>query len=125
MRLRLFCQDRAKMLQLSQMSKNVKFVLNTGHEGGRTVIQEMARPAVVKAAERIAERADRISGAMREHPNTFQVTEVAIGLPNSRGGQRVYARVDSVEPSYGEARNMDNQALHLALDAGRMTRLGG
>lgn len=112
------------MLQLSQMSKKVKFVLNTGEHGGRTVIQEMARPAVVKAAERIAERADLISGAMRKHPNTFKVTEVAIGLPNSRGGRRVYARIDSVEPSYGEARNMDDQALHLALDAGRVGRLG-
>lgn len=107
------------------MSNKVKFVLNTGTNGGRTVIQEMARPAVVKAAERIAERADRISGAMREHPNTFRVSEVAIGIPNSRGGRRVYARIDSVEPSYGEARNLDNQALHLALDAGRMTRLSG
>lgn len=111
------------MLQLSQMSKNVKFALNTGEEGGMTVIQEMAEPAVRKAAERIAKRADRISGAMREHPNTFEVTNVTIGLPNRRGGKRIYAEIRATNPNGGEARNLDQQALHLALDAGHIGRL--
>lgn len=107
------------------MSKNVKFAMNTGREGGETIIQDMAEPAIRTAAERIAERADRISGAMRENPNTFQVSEVAIGLPNRKGGKRVYAVVRAEKPNGGEAYNLDKQALHLALDAGRMTRLGG
>lgn len=106
------------------MSKKVKFAMNTGREGGETVIQDMAEPAVRKAAERIAERADRISGSMRTHPNTFSVSEVAIGLPNSRGGKRVYAVVSADKANGGEAYNLDKQALHLALDAGRVTRLG-
>lgn len=107
------------------MSKKVKFAMNTGGEGGMTIIQDMAEPAVRTAANRIAERADRISNAMREHPNTFQVSEVAIGLPNRRGGRRVYAVVRATTPNGGEAYNLDKQALHLALDAGRMTRLSG
>lgn len=125
MRLRIFCQDHAKVVQYRQMSKNVKFAMNTGGGGGMTIIQDMAEPAVRKAAERIAERADRISGAMRENPNTFEVSEVAIGLPNRRGGRRVYAVVRAERPDGGEAYNLDKQALHLALDAGRMTRLSG
>lgn len=107
------------------MSSKVKFALNTGRQGGHTVITEMAEPAVKRAAERIAERADRISGAMRSHPNTFEVSEIAYGLPNRRGGTRVYAVVKARKPNAGEAYNLDKQALHLALDAGRMTRLSG
>lgn len=106
------------------MSKKVKFVLNTGGDGGMTVIQDMAEPAVRKAAKRIAERAGTISASIRSHPNTFEVTEVAIGLPNRRGGRRVYAEVRAVTPNGGEAKHLDAQALNLALDAGRMTRLG-
>ena len=124
MRLRIFCQDRVKMLQWGQMSKNVSFVLNTGHEGGQTVLEDMTRSAVITAAERIAERANRISPAMREHPNTFKVSETGI-RPSRRGGGRFYAVVSAEKPNGGEAYNLDKQALHLALDAGRVTRLSG
>ena len=107
------------------MSKNVKFAMNTGADGGMTIIQDMAEPAVRQAGERIAERADRISGAMRSHPNTFHVSEIGIGIPNRRGGRRVYAVVQAETPNGGEAYNLDKQALHLALDAGRIGRLSG
>lgn len=126
MRLRIFCQDRVKMLQWGQMSKNVSFVLNTGLDGGAAVIQSMARPAVEKAAEKIAERATNISGAMRNHPQEFKVTEVSIGIKNRRGGVRVYAKVEGTHENTSENQYiLDKNALHLALDAGRVTRLSG
>lgn len=106
------------------MSKKVKFALNTGRDGGHTVITRMAEPAIIKAAERIADRSTRISTSIRSHPNTFEVSEVGFGLPNRRGGTRVYAIVSGKNESYGEAQYRDYQALRLALDAGRVTRLG-
>lgn len=106
------------------MSKSVKFVLNTGDQGGRTVIQELARPAVKKAGDRIAGRATHISANLRTHGQSFEVSEISIGIPNSRGGRRVYAKVSAVEPNGGRAYELDKQALDMALDAGRVTRLG-
>ena len=105
------------------MSKNVTFSLNTGYEGGKTVIEQMADTAVIRAATQIRDRAERISEAIREHPQEFSI-EMGIGIPNKRGGTRFYCTVQGVNetPSH-EQRSLDEQALALALDAGKVTRL--
>ncbi len=105
-------------------NKNVVFVLNTGHEGGKTVVEDMAADAVVKAATQIRDRANRISESMREHPQVFRVTETGIGIPNRKGGTRFYAKIQgTTQTPSSEMRSLDYQALQLALDAGRVTRL--
>lgn len=106
------------------MSNKVKFSLNTGLDGGATVIQSMAKPAVDAAAEKIADRANRISMSLRDHPQKFEVTEHSIGIPNRKGGVRYYAKIEGV--NHNDSSNqyyLDYQTLHLALDAGRMNRL--
>ena len=105
-------------------SKNVVFVLNTGYEGGKTVVEVMAEPAVLKAAENIANRAGRISESIREHPQKFEVTQTGIGIANKKGGTRFYAQVQGKNETYNQEQyELDYQALRLALDAGRVTRL--
>lgn len=105
-------------------NKNVVFVLNTGHEGGKTVVEDMAADAVIKAATQIRDRANRISESIREHPQVFRVVETGIGIPNRKGGTRFYAKIQgTIQTPAPEMRNLDNQALQLALDAGKVTRL--
>lgn len=104
-------------------SKNVVFVLNTGYEGGKTVVEVMSETAVTKAASQIRDRANRISGSIREHPQEFAV-DMGIGIPNRRGGTRFYCQIQGVnETPSREQRELDYQALRLALDAGRLTNL--
>lgn len=106
------------------MSRKVTFSLNTGADGGATVLQIMAEQAVNAAADRIVERANRISGSMRSHPQTFEVTEHGIGVKNRKGGARYYVKIAGVNPNKVEAQYyLDYQALRLALDAGRVSRL--
>lgn len=104
-------------------NKNVTFSLNTGYEGGKTVLEVMSELAVTKAASQIRDRANRISESMREHPQEFAV-EMGIGIPNRKGGTRFYCQVQGInETPSREQRNLDYQALHLALDAGKVTHL--
>lgn len=106
------------------MSKNVTFSLNTGYEGGKTVIEVMAETAVMHAAENIANRADRISQSIRQGPQKFEITESGVGLPNRKGGTRFYAKVQGVNATFNDEQySHDYQTLRLALDAGRVTRL--
>lgn len=105
-------------------NKKVVFVLNTGYEGGKTVVEDMAAEAVIKSATQIRDRANRISESMREHPQVFRVTETGIGIPNRKGGTRFYAKIQgTMQTPSSEMRSLDYQALQLALDAGRATRL--
>lgn len=103
------------------MSKKVSFVLNI--PGGAQVLQEMARPAINTAAERIAQRANTISPTWRDKPQTFVTTETGIGVPNSRGGVRYYAKVQGINSTGGQATEDDRFTLQLARDAGKMNRL--
>ena len=108
------------------MSKKVSFSMNTGPGGGQDIIHSMVQPAVMTAAERVAQRATTISASMRSHPQSFSVHSTSIGLPNRYGGTRFYATVagDNVNLSKSSsARELDYQALNLAVDAGRMNRL--
>lgn len=105
-------------------SRKVTFELNTGVNGGATVIQGMVQPAVEKAAQRICDRADRISSSIRSHPNKFEY-ELQLGMPNRRGGIRCYALVTGKNNAHSaDERYQDYQTLTLAADAGRVTRLG-
>ena len=97
--------------------------MNTGVGGGEDIIQRMAEPMVRKAAQSIAERANRISPSIRETPQTFEVSESKIGLPNRKyGGKRVYVEVRATKPVGGDAYYNDYQTLHLAKDAGRLSK---
>lgn len=99
------------------------FSLNTGAGGGKTVIEDMAASAVIRAAEQIRERAERISEATRSHPQKFSI-EMGIGIPNRRGGTRFYCKIEGINETPSESqRELDYQALNLALDAGKVTRL--
>ena len=105
------------------MSKKVTFSLNTGPGGGKTVIEDMADTAVIKAAEDIRGRAERISEAIREHPQKFSI-EMGIGIPNRRGGTRFFCTIQGINETPSPAqRSLDEQALRLALDAGKVNRL--
>lgn len=105
-------------------NKKVTFSLNTGYEGGKTVVEVMAETAVMKAAENIAERANRISGSIRNHPQKFEITETGIGIANKKGGTRFYAKIQGTNETFSDDQySMDYQALRLSLDAGRVTRL--
>lgn len=108
---------------LSYKAEKVTFSMNTGVGGGKTIIEDMADTAVIKAAEQIRERAERISEATRSHPQKFSI-EMGIGIPNRRGGTRFYCQVQGInETPSEEQRSLDYQALNLALDAGKVTRL--
>lgn len=107
----------------SYKAKKVTFSMNTGVGGGKTIIEDMADTAVIKAAEQIRERAERISEATRNHPQKFSI-EMGIGIPNRRGGTRFYCQIQGINDTpFDEQRNLDYQALNLALDAGKVTRL--
>ncbi len=105
------------------MSKKVSFSMNTGPGGGQDIIQIMVRPAVITAAERIAQRATIIDAAIRGHPHEFRIDSMGIGLPNRYGGERLFAVVKAARPQAGEGYAKDCQALQSAVDAGRMNRL--
>lgn len=83
------------------------------------MLEVMAETAVTRAASEIRDRANRISAAIREHPQEFAV-EMGIGIPNRKGGTRFYCQVQGInETPWKAQRNLDNQALQLALDAGK------
>ena len=103
------------------MSRNVSFSMNTGVNGGADIIQHMAAPMIRKAGESIAERANKISPAIRATPQKFEVSETRIGLKNKRGGMRAYVEVRATKPVGGDAYYNDYQTLHLAVDAGRLS----
>lgn len=104
------------------MSRDIRFSMNTGAGGGEDIIQRMAEPMIRKSAEFIADRANRISPAIRTTPQTFEVSESMIGMPNRKGGQRVYVEVKAKNRVGGDAYYNDYQTLRLALDAGRITK---
>lgn len=49
---------------------------------------------------------------------------MGIGIPNRKGGTRFYCQIQGINETPSSAqRNLDYQALQLALDAGKVTRL--
>lgn len=101
-------------------SKKVVFVLNTGHQGGKTIVEDMATEAVLDSAKKIRDRANRISASIRNHPQVFRIVETGIGIPNRKGGTRFYAKIEGTVKAYGKQRELDQKALKLSLEAARM-----
>lgn len=101
------------------MSKDVKFVMNTGQGGGRDIIQQMAMPMVQKSAQAIASRASSMSASITSRPVEFKVNTY-IGLPNRHGGTRAVAEIvaDNVYDSH--QRYAGYEAVQKAKDAGRV-----
>lgn len=100
------------------MSKNVSFSMNTGAGGGRDIILEMVKPAVLASAEAIADRAGRVVKGITSHDITFS-TNTHVGLPNRRGGYRVYAEVNSSAENDHDSYS-SFMAVQKSKDAGRI-----